>query len=346
MSLKIEDIAKKAGVSKTAVSFALNDKPGISNETKEKILNIVREYGYMPKSLVKSNGVSLEYKTILLLSCSRTEITSVDFSTKPFYAELIRGIEKRVNESGYDLWLKNINIDENFKKEISTLLSSKSISGILLVATDMHCEDVKFIQQLNKNIVVLDSYFEALDIDCVLMDNFQGAYCAAEYLIKLGHRSIGYIQSVDRIYNFEMRKKGFELALQKECLSLDSDNVYSVVPAIDSVADDIKDVFNVRDDKITALFAENDYIAIGAIKYLQGKGINVPEDISIIGFDDIEMSSVITPELTTLRVPKEKMAIIAVDRLRNKMENEDEMPNINHIIGVNLTTRKSCKPVK
>lgn len=342
MNLKIEDIAKKAGVSKTAVSFALNNKPGISDETRDRILNIVRDYGYAPKVLIKSSEPASDPRAVLLLTCSRTEITSVDFGTTPFYTELIRSIEKRVNELGYDLWLRSINIDREFREQVSQLFRSRNASGVLLIATDMLAEDVEIVQSINKNVVALDSFFDFLNVDCIVMDNFQGAYSAAEYLVKLGHKNIGYVQSRHRIHNFDMRKAGFESALRRRGVEPGALKVYSVVPTIEATASELRPMLENCKELPTAIFAENDYMAIGTVKCLQNMGIKIPEDVSVIGFDNIELSSLITPELTTLDVPKERMAFLAVEKLIYNIENNSGYRS-KDILAVNLIERNSCK---
>lgn len=345
-AVNIADIAKMAGVSKTAVSFALNDKPGISREKRERVLEITRRYGAPAKRPSRADGAASGSSDILTLVCSRTDITKVRPGMPQFYSELLQEIERAVNKMGCRFWLRTMDIDESFAARVSALLSENRVCGVLLIASDMLPEDLACIAAPDRNLVVLDSYFEELDVNCVVMDNFLGGYNAARYLVGLGHRRIGYVQSVNRIYNFRMRRAGFERALAESGLDLGPADVFDVSPTVDAVFAGMSELLRGRDagDLPTAFFAENDYIALGLIKCLQNSGLRVPEDCSVIGFDDIESSKIVTPELTTIHVPKDVIGSVAVRRLAALARGESAA-SLKVVVATRLVERGSCRPL-
>lgn len=353
MTIKGKDIAEQAGVSRAAVSLALNNKPGISDETRERILAIAANLGYPIRAINQKNSENLEGKTILLLICWRNEkieetgVTPQAFPeiSRGFYSELLPKLETKINDIGYHLWLKTINADKDLAVKLTEIFSEPSISGVLLIATGISEEDVALINQYNREIVVIDSLITHLDLDCVVMDNAQGAFLAGDYLCKLGHRDIMYIRSENRINNFIMREKGFFAALKKNCIPFTEDSVVNVVPDVDATFNNLEEAFAKRGRLPTAIFAENDYMAIKAIRKMINIGIKVPDQISVIGFDNIEAASLIIPGLTTINVSKQKIADLAVDRLKQKIQNET-VERIKQLVTVKLIERQTCKQLK
>jgi len=352
MAIKGKDIAEKAGVSRAAVSLALNNKPGISDETREKIIKIATNLGYPLRAINQENRNGPEAKTILLLICWRNEkigesgVTPQVFPeiSRGFYSELIQKLETKVNDIGYHLWLKTINADKDLAIKLTEIFSEPRISGVLLIATGIPEEDVALINQYNKEIIVVDTLITHLDLDCVVMDNTQGAYLAGDYLCKLGHRDIMYIKSANRINNFIMREKGFFAALKKNGVNFQEDNIISVIPDIETTFNNIDGAFRKKGKLPTAIFAENDHMAIKSIKKLINMGIKVPDQISVIGFDNIEAASLIIPGLTTIDVSKQKIADLAVDRLMQKIHSKT-VERIKQLVTVKLIERQTCKPI-
>lgn len=338
--ITIDEIAKIANVSKTAVSFALNNKPGISEETRNNILKIARQEGYFEKNKNRKNTS----QNILLVMCSKNEHSTIGSWNAPFHSELIREIEKSANEFGYNLLLKSLSIENG--EEIVPLFSGlvKNTAGVIVIGTDIVEKDVALFMDLCEHIVVVDSFFEATNVNCVVMDNYLGGITAAKQLIELGHTDIGYIESSQRIYNFDSRKSGFMRAMSNHQLKIDPKNVYAVLPGIDEAREALEKKVDI-DHLPTAFFAENDYLAIGLLQCLTHKGIRVPEQVSIIGFDDIEISSFTQPKLTTIRVFKKEIARIAVKNIISMIENESGT-TIKEIVGVELIERDSCKKIK
>lgn len=335
---KLGDVAKRAGVSVAAVSFAINGKPGVSHETRQMIFRVIEELGYSP--LTKSMQPKSETKNILLLNCSRTAITSDIFPQTPYFSELLRAFEAKLSDLGYAFRVKTLHIEKSFQHDLVSLFRGSDVDGVLLVATDMQEEDVAMVQRIEPRLVVLDAMYDALDVNCVVMDNHLGGALAARHFIEAGHLRIGYIQSKIRIPNFEMRKVGFFSELQRHGLSCAEEDVWSVDSSIDASCEALVPLLKASDSRPTAFFAENDYMAIGMLRALLECGIRVPDDVSVVGFDNIDMASIVTPALTSLNVPKGKLADCALSQLRYIMNHETYW-GIKQLVSVDLVERTS-----
>lgn len=346
MKLKIKDIAKLANVSVSAVSLALNNKPGISEETRERILKIVQDEGYIHKSFNQESPVENQAssKVVKFVACTNPGIVIEQFEELGFFTKLIKHIGQSLSSKGYSLMLSTINMNNLFD-EIKHFSNENGHNGILLLGTDLTREQISYIAKHQPNIVVLDTCFETLNVDFVNMNSVLGAYQAANHFIKLGHKRIGYVQSNFRIQNFELRKKGFLTALKENNLDIAEKDYFNVFPTILTSQEQFKnEIIKRKNDLPTALFCESDYIAISVVKSLTELNIKIPDDISIIGFDNIQEASIITPELTTVHVPTEKMASLAVDRIIELMENS-QSTKMKHIVDTEIVERKSCKPI-
>src|SRR3954471_23291114 len=340
--MKIDDIAKLANVSKSAVSLALNGKNGVSQKTREKVLRIAQEHGYIPRPIIKSDQFFLpNTKLLRFVAVTNAGIVTEQYESLPFFTDLIHNLDKQIGTSGYSLMVSSISI-ENLQDEITRLEQEQKSAGILLLGTNLTPKQINLVASVQPNIVVLDTCFETLDVSFVVMNNVYGAYQAGQYLMELGHEQIGYVGSNTRMYNFEMRKKGFLQALSENGLKIAETDYFSVSPTVISSQDVFKEKIKNRLNQLpSALFCEADYMAISVIKSLTELGVRVPDDVSVIGFDNIFESQVITPELTTIHVKKDRIALLAVEKLIKQIENNDT-DKIKLFVDTELIERKSC----
>ncbi|PLR83299.1 LacI family transcriptional regulator [Bacillus canaveralius] len=341
--MKIDDIAKIAQVSRSAVSLALNGKNGVSEDTRKKILRIAEEHGYIPRPIVKADQYfQKNTKVLRFVACINEGIVTDQYETLPFFMELINNIDRQIGANGYSLMVSSVKI-ENLHEEITRLEKEQKSAGILLLGTNLTHDQIKLISTIQPKLVVLDTCFETLDVNFVVMNNVYGAYEAGKYLVELGHEKIGYVQSNTRMYNFDMRKKGFMQAIAENGLNIAADDYFSLSPTVISSQETFKDSIKHRIHQLpTALFCEADYMAISVMKSFTELGVKVPEDVSIIGFDNIFESQVVTPELTTINVKKDKIARLAVERLITVIEN-NETDKIKVFVDTQLITRNSCR---
>ncbi|MFC0331608.1 LacI family DNA-binding transcriptional regulator [Paenibacillus sepulcri] len=333
--MKMEDIAKLAQVSKSAVSLALSGKPGIGPETRERILQIARDQGYTLKA--KSQPADRSGRSLLFLVFSNSGIVLEKYYQQPFFRELIHFIEERCRQKGYSLVFSSVDM-ESFDSDVQSIADENQTSGVILLGTNLDRHSVESLADKWPNLVVLDTCFETLPVHFLEINNVMGAYQAGTYLCDIGHREIGYVASDVRIHNFDARRRGFMASLAERGLSVAEDHTFYVAPTIlssqEAMRKQLEGYIQEGGKLPTALFCECDYIAISAMKTLTELGFRIPEDISVIGFDNISESVIVTPELTTIHVDKEQLARMAVDLL---------IDSIDGIRGVKIKTAVDTK---
>jgi LacI family transcriptional regulator len=341
--MKIEEIANMLGVSKSTVSLAINNKPGVSEATREKVLKTIHDFGYVPRKIVKADATN---STIMFLTCIDTEsiIPSHNNISSSFFSELIHGIEKECNTNAFTLSFSTIPLN-TFKEQLKKVKEENNFDAAVLLGTNLSSEQVQFAASLLTNLVVIDSLYEFLNVNFVVMNNPMGGYKACSYLISIGHTEIGYVQSNSRITNFDLRKQGFIAAMKENKLVFSNENCFTVGNEIETARHCFKDIILNRKKSLpSALFCESDYIAIGVIKAIEECSLQVPQDISVIGFDDVPESTIISPELSTIHVEKNIMGSLAVKRLISLIHMSNHEPSINQIIDTSLIIRNSIRP--
>lgn len=340
----MEDIARIAGVSKSAISIAFSGKPGISAETRAKILAIAQEHGYSPRPRTTTETVQ---RSLTFLAFTNSGIVLEQYYQQPFFKELIHYIEVRCRARGFTLIFSSIDTD-NFEQNMKSFEEESRSDGVIILGTNLSKRQLEStLEQLHKPVVVLDNYIDTLKGHFIAINNLMGADQAVAHLIELGHKSIGYIASDIRIQNFEERYRGFRQALQEREISYSEELLFHASPTVltaqPTFMEQLEQYKKKHGEIPSALFCECDYLAISAVKALSELGYQVPRDISIIGFDNISESVIVTPELSTIHVEKEKLAYLAVDLLADTLaENTTVATKI--IVDTHLVTRLSTAP--
>ncbi|MFC5701997.1 LacI family DNA-binding transcriptional regulator [Cohnella faecalis] len=341
--MKMEDIARLANVSKSAVSLALSGKPGIGAETRERIIQIANEHGYEGKAKAPVSADKLS-RSLLFLVFANSGIVLEHYYQQPFFRELIHYIEERCRSKGFTLQFTSVDMESI--GSIPAIVEENRSSGVILLGTNLSRQHIADVAEKLPRLVVLDTCFETLPVSFVEINNAMGAYQAGAYLCGMGHRDIGYIASNVRIHNFDARKQGFEAALRENGLEIASERTFAVAPTILSSQEAMKEQFErylATYGKLpTALFCECDYIAISALKTLTELGQRVPEDVSIVGFDNISEAVIVSPELTTVHVEKSKLAYSAVDLLVEQIETNADV-SVKTRVDTKLVQRLSCR---
>lgn len=333
MPISAKELAKKLNISEAAISMALNNKPGVSTKTRNEIIEAAHNYGYDFTKIKQSNKPN---GTINMIIYRKHGAVVAD---TPFFSTLTDSIQKTCKESGYKLSIRYIYSGEDVKEQLDVILSSDCI-GLILLGTEMHEEDFAPFAYVNIPVVLLDTYFNSMKMDCVLINNVEGAYQATHYLIKKRHTQPGYLHSSYPIYNFEERADGFYKAIRKNGLSTSKSIVHLLSPSMEGAYSDMKALIENGEEIAESYFADNDLIAAGAMKALKESGYKIPQDISIIGFDNQPICTYIEPNLTTVNVPKEYMGEMAVRRLIHVLESKEFLPTKTEI-GINLIKRKT-----
>ena len=337
MSITAKEIAKMLGLSEPSISRALNNKPGISTDTRKKILEVAREYGY---DFTKVRGYeNVEPKgTVCLVIHKKSGAVVTD---TPFFSSLTEGISNGCKKNAYELNIHYLYEGENFKEQVNHLKAS-GYNGIILLATEMNKHSLSYFSDFPLPLLILDAYFDIPSYNFVLINNIQGAFLATDYLIKECRVQPGYLRSSYPISNFEERADGFYKAIRKHGMSTSKSPVHILPPSQEGAYEDMKAFINSGESLSSCYFADNDHIAVGAMQAFIETGYKIPEDISIIGFDNLPICKHITPRLTTIDVPKRFMGEIAAQRIIEIIEDNHSLP-IKIEINTTIKKRRSVR---
>ena len=330
MSVTIKDIAKLANVSHTTVSRALNNSPYINEETKSKIKALAKELNYVPNYNAKSL-VLLKSYVIGVFFSSISEGTS-----DTFFHEIVKGVNKVIDKE-YNLVIRGID-----QYQYSHPIDNKNFDGIIVVS--QRKEDDEFIKTIiEKNIptVVINRVVDIDNIVNIVSNDTKGSYDAVDYFIKNNHRRIALIQGNDDFESSVYRKKGYIDALNDNNIKINEDYMMTGKYTLDSGYENMKKLLNLS-KRPTAVFCANDDIAVGAIKAINESGLNVPEDISIIGFDNSNFCNYVTPTLSSVRKDSLMMSEIGGINLLNIIKNKPVKYQRSYIEST-LVIRKSVK---
>lgn len=314
MSITAKELAQKLDISAAAVSMALNDKPGVSNETRKKIKNAAEKYGY-DFSRIKEREIKNGHILFIMYMKNGAIVTD-----NQFFDEVYDGVKNACNELGYKI-KKNYIYDIEINRSLLDSIRFSDCIGLIILGTEISASELSQFRELNIPLVLLDNYIESIPCDCVLINNIQGAYNATKHLINKAKTQPGYLSSSYSINNFLERSDGFYKAIYSSGMSTHQSIVHKLTPSIDGAYKDMKNLLDKGEVLATCYFADNDLIAAGAMKALQEYGHRIPDEIKIVGFDNLPLSRVLTPTLTTINVPKKEMGAEAVHRLSFRLKN-------------------------
>ena len=336
MAITAKELAKQLGLSEAAVSLALNHKPGVSTATRKRVLAAAEERGYDFSRLkpVESAGISGNLCFVIYKKHGAV------VTDTPFFTQLSEGIDAACKELPYYLNIQYLHEDD----DVAALISGwkrGGCRGLLLLGTEMQLPDLLPFLKSDLPLVLLDNYFEEADVDSVLINNIKGAYTAADYLIRKRQAQPGYLHSSYSINNFEERADGFYKAIRKNGMSTSRSIVHRLTPSVEGAYADMRELLSRNEPLANCYFADNDLIAAGAVRALKEAGYRIPQDIAVVGFDNMPICAYIEPSLTTVHVPKQYMGRMAVHRLHELICQPDNQP-IKIEISTTLQKRKSC----
>ncbi len=323
--ITIKDIAEEAGVSVNTVSRALNNKPDVSPQTKEKVLEIAKKLGYIRNS------------DAVLFRKGTTKTIGVVFedSSNPFYAEVFKGIETSARKYGYQVILMNTERDYiNEMQAVDTLLQ-KRVDGIIISPTQFDSKDIEKLIKLNFPFVILGVHFENDELDEVYSNDVKGGYLATKHLLSKGRRKILMLNGFMYKSVARMRYEGYSKALSEFGLQ-----PYIMVEIEEGYESAFNKMLELKDVDFDGLFCFNDVFAIAALKALRLLGKRVPEDVSVVGYDDISYAEFVQPSLTTVRIDKFLEGIVAFEMLYERLSNLRTSPK-QVVLDVELIVRES-----
>lgn len=342
MPVTVRTIAEQAAVSIGTVSRVLNNHSNVNNELRERVLKVAAELGYE-----RASRPSRKLREIYFMFHPHSSQLSA--AANPFWSPILAGVEGAAREQTLHLTYRSLVDARQPSDETFHMLSESDNAGVLLVGP-APLEIIQAFQRTRVPLVLVDHHVPRCEVDSVLGDNLNGAREAVEQMITLGHRRIAFIGGPtvcdggprNTIYTVEQRALGYRAALLGAGLPVDP-ALYE--PGTLSVEGGYQSTLRLleRSADVTAIFCANDHSAIGAIKALAERGLRVPADVSVVGFDDIDLAEHLTPALTTVRIDKETMGRTAVQRLIDRA-NDPRLPHASLLLDVSFVPRGTVAP--
>ena len=334
MSITAKQLAAQLGLSESAVSLALNNRPGVSTQTRKRVLAAAQEQGY---DFSRRNIVGSGKHGSVCFAVYKKSGAVVDDT--PFFSSLTDGVNIGCRRENYSCVIRYLYDDDDLEDQIFSL-NSGNFSGVIVLATEMEENTLKQFSVLTIPVVFLDAYYEKPDYNFILINNVQGAYLATSYLIRKRRTHPGYLRSSYPISNFDQRADGFYKAIRAAGLSTSQSPVIRLTPSQEGAYEDMKQLLKTGEKPADCYFADNDLIAIGAIQAIREAGYRIPEDVAVVGFDDMPACEYMSPPLTTVMVPKVSLGELAALRLIMLVEGKTQEP-VKIEVNTRLIKRKS-----
>jgi LacI family transcriptional regulator len=335
MSSIIDQIADDLNVSRASVSRALNDRPGVGDELRARILQRAKELKYTPSIIARGLATSQTFALGFFVH----EKPGLSTQTDPFYGEILRGVEQVCARSDYHVTIATLTENVLSMGEDFRFVRERRIDGMILAGPDIPADFIVAMLRTDIPVVLVDNCLDYSLVNCVNSDDEGGAFLAAHYLLDTGHREIGIIAGPEQWASNRRRVNGFMRAMHDAGLS--SPIVHADRTTIESGQSSFQALIQ-QHPSLTAVCAANDSMAIGAIRAARSVGRNVPDDLSVVGFDDIDWAELNDPPLTTIQIPKLQMGKEAASRLIALIADPELLPT-ELTISVQLVKRGSSR---
>ncbi|MCC5910376.1 MAG: substrate-binding domain-containing protein [Clostridiaceae bacterium] len=329
--VKLKDVAEKAGVSKSTVSQYLNKRyEFMGKETRKRIEKVIEDLRYQPNEVARS------------LKIKKTNTIGVIVANilHPFSTYVSRGVEDYCQQRGYNVILCNADNDSNKEKSYIEMLQMKQVDGIIIAATGKNNDLIYREREKGFPIVLFDRYFDDVEVDMVLSDNYQGAFQAVEHLIKMGHKNIALVAPEGHLLSMrKLRIDGYYGALKKYNIPIDESYVKFVTT--ENLTNQLNDLFR-QDHVPTAVFTVNDLMTIEVLTYLKENNIKVPDEMAVVVFDDLPMASLLEAPLTVVAQPTYEIGTTSARMLIERIESKVKPKHEQKILPCQLIVRQSC----
>jgi LacI family transcriptional regulator len=326
----VKDVAEKAGVSTATVSHVINETRYVSDELKAKVYQAMEELNYRPNAIARSLRSRKTHNIGMIVP---------DISY-PFLAEVARGVENAGFELGYNVILCNSDGDLEMEAHYIELLQEKKVDGIVFVAVGESSSHVRALIEQGMPVVLCDRELPEVEVDTVIADNVGSGYQATEYLITLGHSRIGCIAGPQELEISSKRVEGYRRALEQHGIPLGEELLVHGDFRSRGGYEAMRELLALE-ELPAAVFACNDLMAIGAICAVSQRKLSIPQDVAIIGCDDIASASFTNPSLTTVVQPKHEMGAAAVEMLVARIRDKSRPPT-RRLLPTELVLRDSC----
>ncbi|MGC4410969.1 LacI family transcriptional regulator (plasmid) [Rhizobium rosettiformans] len=334
-NLTIRDIAEAAGVSAATVSLVLNGKGDISGVTRAKVLEAVASLNYVPRA---SKSTSEPGETLRFLKIAKHGHT-VNRDHSVFISDYIDGMSAEATRRNYTLEV--VSFEGQPISSVAESLAGSPISGVVALGTELTEADIRLIQGLGYPTVFIDTFFDVIDANFVDMNNEDAVFKVLSRFHQQGFRRIGFVASHVETTNFRLRRDAFFKNMARLGLSVDAADILSVESTYDGAYSDTRQLLADGLDLAECYFCTNDIIAYGFIRALREHGLTIPDDVSIIGFDNLPQSATMDPGLTTIEVSKRKIGYLAVTILDDLINSTEPQPAVKILVGADLVLRGS-----
>ena len=314
------DVAKKAGVSVATVSRVLNGSPLVTESARRKVMRAVKELNYQPNRAAQRLRAGNSHVIGLIISDIQN----------PFFTSVVRGIEDVAYQHGYSLILCNSDEDPEKEKLYVNVMRSEEVAGVILASASEENPQVDDLIEFNIPVVALDRQIDDRQIDSVLAKNIDGARAAVKHLIELGHHCIGYIGLPLTRTPGKERYEGYQRALSEHTLSVSQDFVRIADAKQHGGYLNTLDLLT-QQPCVTALFVANNLMTLGALDAIRERGLKIPDDISIIGFDDMPWANLLQPPLTAIAQPTYELGRRAAELLLGRLKDHEKPVTHEHL---------------
>ena len=333
----IKDVAKMAGVSTTTVSHVINKTRFVAKETEEAVMQAIKSLKYSPSAVARSLKVNTTKSIGMIVTTSES----------PYFAEIIHAVEDHCYRQGYSLFLCNTQNDPEKIKNHVEMLTKKRVDGLLVMCSEYTQHSLVVLSGFSSVPMVVMDWGPNADTDIIEDNSFNGGYIATKHLIDCGHKAIGLIAGELDKTTARTRYEGFVKAMNEANLPIHENWIMEGFFEPEDGYECMNKIL-VQDNLPTAVFCCNDVMALGAISAITEKGLRVPDDISIIGYDNIHSSRFYAPPLTTIHQSKSRLGAQAVNLLFERIANKDNDSHEKHRIAIHpeLVLRKSVRNLK
>ena len=327
----VKDVSLKAGVSTATVSRVLAGFEEVSEESRQRVLEAAKALNYQPNR----NARNLRMNTTSKIGVIISDIQN------PFFGSVVRGIEKITIKDDYTLILGNSDEDPEREKKLITMLLEEGVAGIILVPTNADTENYRPLLNSNTQFVVIDRRLPFSNLDMVLVNGAAGGELAMDYLVKLGHRRIGYVGGLKHLSVMHEREQGYLAALHKHKLSFREEYLRKGNNRQNGGHEAVCELLSLMEAP-TAILIANNLMTLGGLQAIHESGLAIPEQVSLVGFDDMDWAASLRPPLTCVAQPAYEMGETAARILLERIL-QPERPYQTVVLDTNLIVRDSCK---
>ena len=332
VNVTIKDVARLSGVSPMTVSRVINDSERVSPDTRRKVQEAISELGYVPSRLAR--GLSRQRTGTLALI--------VPDVANPFFTLIVRGAEDIARRAGYRVILCDTRADPNVEREVIEEMIAHRVEGIVIApVSDRSKSHLRRLARFGVPFVLVDRTVPGVDSDVVCGNSADGARQLVDHLISLGHRRIGFIVESDDVSTARERRQGYEAALAGAGIPHDPELVANATVDPTGGSEGMRQLLQLK-DRPTAVFTVNNLVALGAIEAVRDAGLEVPDDVALVCFDDIEFASRLYPFLTVMEQPAETFGTLGTQLLLERIEGRGPERSRMVVLPARFVLRKSC----